>query len=107
MMVNGVEVLPASHDGYGNDMLAAHIDHYKPDLTVSLIDVWVLPDEFLSSPKTAAWVPIDHNPIPPLVLDKLRKTRQIWAMSRFGERLMKQEGLKPFYVPHGVDTEVY
>jgi glycosyltransferase involved in cell wall biosynthesis len=107
MMADGVEILPASYDGYGNDMLAAHIEHYKPDMTVSLIDVWVLPDEFLSSKQVAAWVPIDHNPIPPLVLEKLHQTRQIWAMSRFGEKLMRQAGLKPFYVPHGVDTTVY
>ena len=29
------------------------------------------------------------------------------AMSRFGERVLRDEGCEPLFVPHGVDTEVF
>jgi hypothetical protein len=28
-------------------------------------------------------------------------------MSRFGEQMLKDEGLDPLYVPHGIDTNIY
>src|SRR5574338_325427 len=56
----------------------------------------------------AAWCPIDHDPVPMNVLQALHAfdVRPI-AMSRFGEDRLKQAGLDPLYVPHGVDTSIF
>lgn len=55
--------------------------------------------------KIASWVPIDHDPAPPPVLQALEEfgVRPI-AMSRFGERELKARGFDPLYAPHGIDT---
>lgn len=105
MNANGISILPQSLEPWGNDMIAAHVEHYKPDVTVLLADVWVFRPEVV--PYLTAWAPVDHDPIPPLVGKALRHAKHTWAMSRFGETQMQAAGLTPDYVPHGVDRELY
>jgi glycosyltransferase involved in cell wall biosynthesis len=94
-------------DAWGNDMIGAHWSQYRPDVTVLLIDIWVYAPSVLRSVPITAYAPIDHAPLPPAVEDKLNLCRNVWAMSRFGEREMRKAGLDPYYVPHGVNTQVY
>lgn len=105
MNAGGVRILPQSLDGYGNDMIGAHVLNLKPDVTVLLADVWVFRPENVAL--MTAWAPVDHDPIPPLVAKPLLHAKHTWAMSRFAEREMRAIGLLPDYVPHGVDTKVY
>lgn len=58
--------------------------------------------------RLAAWCPIDHDPAPLNVLAALHHfdARPI-AMSRFGEARLRDAGMDPLYVPHGVDTKVF
>lgn len=105
MQANGIEILPTSLDGWGNDILSSHVAHYQPDATVVLMDVWVYEKRVLKP--VTAWVPIDHDPMPPAVLENLRECKYIWAMSRFGEKKIREAGLTCDYVPHGVDTNAY
>lgn len=104
---DGIEVLPGAFHEFGEDLLQPHYEHYRPDALVLLIDIWVYSAEILSSLPVTSWCPVDHNPIPPAVLRNLRQCKHIWAMSRFGECLMRRAGLDPAYVPHGVDTQVF
>lgn len=107
MQWNGITVLPGSFDEFGNDILEAHWKHYKPDVTVALVDIWVIQNAVLDKVPVTAWAPVDHDPIPPAVADHLGHARWQWAMSRFGERQMRKVGIDPFYVPHGIDTGVF
>lgn len=98
---------------YGDDIVLAHArNHFGGDLragwVVGLIDAWVFnPDQFQEA-HTAWWVPIDHEPCPPRVLDFLRRSGAVpIAMSRFGERMLQEAGLEPLYAPHAVDTDVF
>lgn len=104
---NGVKVLPGSLSEYGNDILVGHVNHFKPDVTVALIDVWVLENTVLEQAGIVSWCPIDHMPLPPLVEQKLRHARHAWSMSQFGQRLMRANGIDNDYVPHGVDVDVF
>src|SRR4051812_28988191 len=71
-----------------------------------LVDVFVLDPGVWRELNVAAWVPVDHDPAPPAVLEFLGITGAVpVAMTRFG-----QERLPAFhapYVPHGVATDVY
>lgn len=107
MNIGGVDVLPGSDEQWGNDILLAHYDHYKPDVLFALMDSWVLDRDTLRGAPMALWAPVDHTPIPPAVADRLRYTRWPIAMSRHGEREMRKVGLDPFYVPHMVDAGAY
>lgn len=78
---------------------------------ITLMDVW--PPQFREVIKgldadVACWAPVDHKPCPPRVAEFFHQTgaRPI-AMSRFGEAELRQAGLDPLYVPHGVDTKIF
>jgi glycosyltransferase involved in cell wall biosynthesis len=110
---NGIRVYPA--DGsYGGELLPIYATHHAAgnpaDCTIiTLMDVWALAipraNPALAMLPMASWVPVDHDPTP----ENVRKFFELIgsipiAMSRFGERMLRNDGLDPVYVPHGVDT---
>lgn len=103
------KVLPGSKDPYMNDMLLAHKQFYKPDIVLALLDIWVLNPELLKQlGNFFCWTPVDHDPLPPAVLRGAVASRGVIAMSRFGEKKLKEAGVENvFYVPHGVDSEMF
>lgn len=104
---DGIPVWPMSHDDLAQDTFVYDWQRHNPDVMLLLYDVWAYKPENLSKLPLTAYAPIDHQPVPPQVVSRLHYCKWIWAMSRFGEREMRQAGLDPFYVPHCVDTEVY
>lgn len=104
-------VYPGGRDAYGNDVIGAHGKHwYQGDqgMTVLLTDPWVMNAQIMGRISTLAWCPIDHDPIIPRTLDWFRRSRALpLAMSRFGERVMQDAGLKPLYAPHGFHPGIF
>jgi glycosyltransferase involved in cell wall biosynthesis len=103
----GIEVLPGGLHGFGEDVLRPDWLHYRPDAHVILADLWVYNPDILQTVPFSFWCPIDHEPLPPLVAQRLPFVRHVWAMSRFGERQMRAHGFDPHYVPHGVETRLF
>jgi len=104
----GIPVLPTGLTEWSDDVLPFDWRHFTPDATVVLFDSWVYPEEMIQQVPLTMWAPVDHNPIPPLVAQKLRAMRHVWAMSRFGEKMMRSAAVDNVgYVPHGVDTVGY
>lgn len=117
----GVRCLPPYGAAYGNDVVVAHaLEHFDAHhdrsfemassrgLIISLCDVWVLDAEVLSGMSMASWVPVDHDPAPPAVVDWFGVSGAVpIAMSRFGEARLVEQGLRPLYVPHGIDTATF
>ena len=104
---NGGLTLPASYTKYGEDIMIADIQTLKPDVSLLLFDIWVFPDDILEQKTLVGYVPIDHNPISPLVAEKCKKVQHLWAMSRFADRQMRSVGCDPWYAPHMTDTSIY
>lgn len=107
MEAEGVRMLPGTYTETGEDVLAYDWKREKADALILLYDIWAYNPNALRAIPLTAYAPIDHQPAPPAVIDRLKYCRHIWAMSRFGEREMRQAGLDPFYVPHMVNTDVY
>lgn len=105
----GMPVYPA--DGrWGNSTLDTYVDDHKAELVIVLHDSWpMLPGTWnAEGPPVAIWAPVDHYPLPELVFTNLSHPRvRPIAMSRFGETQMRNAGLEPLYVPHGVDTALF
>lgn len=103
----GIKLYP-SDDQWGNLRLADYARLHQADLVITLLDVWVLKDPRLRELNLAAWVPVDHEPCPPHVAAFFKQfgARPI-AMSRFGERMLADQGFDPLYVPHAVDTRIF
>lgn len=99
---------------YSTDVMPLHHSHWKaenpnlPAFMVTLYDVWVIDNPALDNIPIASWVPIDHQPAPPKVLDWLRKPNVTpIAMSRFGQAMIEQAGIESEYIPHAVDTKIF
>lgn len=92
----------------GNTKVSTWARSWDADVVICLHDSWVMRPDAWPDLKMAIWAPIDHHPIPPLVLTVLQHERVIpIAMSRFGETWMQKFQLDPLYAPHGVDTKIY
>lgn len=73
---------------------------------ISLMDAWVC-DPQNYRVKWIPWFPVDMNPLPPLIREKVAMAYDRIVFSRFGERMVQDAGLDCHYVPHGVDTNVF
>lgn len=112
MMWEGVPVFPGFGGDFGNAVVGEHARRwfggdYRGGTVVSLMDVWVLDPRRMSALDWMPWTPIDHDPVPPAVVDVLARSDAIpMAMSRFGEERLREAGLDPVYSPHAIDTNV-
>ena len=107
----GMRVYPSDGE-WGNRWLVGNAAHHagadgklRDVLTITLMDVWVLTSPLLSQLRMASWVPVDHDPAPPRVVEFFTRTKSTpIAMSKFGREMLYAADLDPLYVPHGVDT---
>lgn len=108
---NGIITYPGMQPDMGNRTLLPHARaHFGGDprggLVITLLDVWVLDPKVVQNLNMGCWVPVDHQPAPPRVLDFFRASGVVpIAMSKFGQRELQE--FDPLYVPHGVDTNAY
>jgi glycosyltransferase involved in cell wall biosynthesis len=106
-----IPILPGLGGEFGNEYILEHARRwfegdYRDGLLLTLMDIWVMDPRILSQMSTAAWVPVDHEPPPPKVINWFRESGAVpLAMSRFGEEQLAE--FDPIYVPHGIDTDVY
>jgi len=110
----GIEVLPTGFHPYSADILDAHLKYAqeqtgRPTALITLFDTWVFKNAKLDGIKViASWVPIDHTPAPPDVLEWCRRDNVLpIAMAKFGSRMLKAAGIEHRYIPHGVDTHTF
>ncbi len=117
----GIKVYPNYHAPVGTDVLVPHaLNHFgvhqtrnlrevaSRGLIITHYDVWTLSAPMLPNMAVAAWVPIDHEEVPPLVAKWFGDTGAVpIAQSRFGQRKLTEIGLDTLYVPAGVDTSVF
>lgn len=112
MMWQGLVHLPGGEGRCAVDGAREWAKRLESDLVITLFDIWPFPLDFgdaledLGAP-WAAWAPIDHDPCPPQVAKRLRNAKYPLAMSPFAMREMERLGLKPHYIPHGVDTQIF
>lgn len=109
----GMTVYPSDETKFARRALK----HYAKDagggdergvLVLTLMDVWPLGPEPVKDLRVASWVPVDHKPVPPRVVDFFRRSgARAVAMSKFGQEELQAAGLEALYVPHGIDTELF
>ena len=96
------------HDPYGQDVMGAHTVNFNADVMISLIDAWVIkPEAIPPAVNWIPWFPVDMEPLPPPVSDKITKAYRRIVFSRFGERMVNDAGLDCDYVPHGININTY
>ena len=105
---NGITVLPGFGQAYCSPSLQQHAKHVKPDLVLTLGDVWVLDPAVLREIPVAHWLPSDCLPMSTADRNVVEAAgSQLIAMSRFGQERFRAAGIDAFYVPHGISFDVW
>ena len=116
LSVGNQTILPKGIDQWGNDILPFYHRKIKPDITIALMDIWVLHDQLFNDIPLITYLPIDHYPIPGRVKEKLQLPTAILAMSKFGYDAIDewakdnylQDKVNLFYLPHAYNgTEFF
>jgi glycosyltransferase involved in cell wall biosynthesis len=103
----GITITGRGFHPYGLDVIAAQAKTVKADIVLTLLDAWVFDIMTMKDLRWVSWFPIDHDPIPPAVLEKVRYAFDRIVMSKFGLKQMQDNDLDSHYIPHGTDTEVF
>lgn len=104
----GIKQYPKLGDVWGADAMFHHGQDFKADVVMTLQDLWVLDLNVLRTiPKFIPIVPIDHDPIPAVVFDRLKLAYRVISMSKFGQQELKRLGMHSTYIPHTVNMDIY
>ncbi len=106
-----VPVYPSWFLVSGDDVILAHAKQFfgaDEGWIIPLLDVWSLQSPALKDFNVAAWAPVDHHPVPGMVLKFFERSKaRCIAMTRHGQREFAVEGLDAAYIPLAVDTKVF
>ncbi len=110
----GFRVYPCGYEVNSNDLIHHHAEHWFGDTPrdecwiLLLIDVPAMVTPRLADYNVVAWTPVDRFPAPPTVLEFFGRSQALpVAMSKFGERILFDQGLDPVYIPLSVDTRSF
>ena len=106
--VDDILVYPVMGDHFGSDALFYHNADFGAHVAFTMQDIWTLNPEFIS--KIQHWipyVPIDKDPVPPLVLDRLRYAYKIISFSKFGQKALEKAGFTSTLILEGTDTNIF
>jgi glycosyltransferase involved in cell wall biosynthesis len=101
-------VLPGFGPNYCSNSLYQHANAYKPDLIITLGDVWVMDANLLKQLPIAHWLPSDCRPMSQADRAVVEASgAELIAMSEFGYDRFRTAGYDPVLVPHGIDTNMF
>lgn len=108
IILNDILQYPVINHTYGSDALIHHAKDFNADVVLSLMDIWVLnPTDLQQVNRWIPVVPIDHDPVPKVILERLKFAYRIVTYSRFGQKQLQDNGLYSTYIPHTVDTDIF
>jgi glycosyltransferase involved in cell wall biosynthesis len=105
--------IPVFADGlkqYSLDIFPAQLKAWG-GVSIGLFDAWPMMPvaQQLKDLNLAWWVPIDHDPVPPGVVDFFNASGAFAiAMTRYGEEQLLKRGMpkeRVTYIPHAIDTK--
>ena len=106
-----IPVYPSLFLASGDDVIMAHAKQFfgaDEGWIIPCIDVWCLISPDLKHFNVASWAPVDHDPVPKMVLDYFDRTNsKCIAMSRHGLAEYEKAGLDPTFIPLAVDTQAF
>ena len=103
-----IKVYPKMQDGWGSDAMVQHGLDFKANAIFTMQDIWTLNPQELS--KIKVWIPylpVDKQPAPPGVIEKLRHAYKIITFSKFGKTELQKKGFYSTLIVEGVDTNIF
>lgn len=104
---NGIQAYPKGIHSYGVDVAGAHSANFGAKLLISLIDAWVIEPRAFPNVRWAPWFPVDMEPLPAAVARQIKQAFRRIVFSRFAEKMVNDAGMDCYYVPHGIETNIF
>ena len=110
--IDGIEVYPCMGDPYGSDALLNHSIDAKINVAFTMQDVWSLQPEALAGLKQnnipwIPYVPIDTEPVPDAILQRLNMAYKIITFSKYGQKKLEDQGYASKLIVEGIDTNIF
>ena len=108
--LGGIEVINTAENEFTGRPLADLAARIKPDILITLMDIWVYPPHVIDQTGIPAvnWIPVDTTPLS--VLDE-RYFRQSTAfpvaMSEYGARTLEAAGIDAAAIPYAFNPAVF
>lgn len=103
-----IKVYPKMADMWGSDAIISHSVDYKANALFTMQDIHLLNPQHLQQMKVfIPYVPIDKDPAPPEVLQRLQYAYKIITFSEFGRKVLEKAGFTSTLILEGTDTEVF
>jgi hypothetical protein len=109
---HGIPVFPDGLKQYSVDLFPQTLKMWG-GISIGLFDAWPMVgvSDALKQLNLAWWVPVDHDPVPPGVIEFFSKTgAHAIAMTKFGKTQLLKAGMPEAmvtYVPHAIDTKLF
>lgn len=108
LKINDIMMYPKIASPWGDDALVYHGKDFRADVSMTLQDIWTVdPNNIKRMTRFIPIVPIDHEPVPQGIVDRLRLAYRIVTYSEFGRKELEKQGFYSTCIPHGVDTDVF
>ena len=106
--INGVMVYQPYLDPMGHDMLEPLYRHIGADAVISFVDNWGFRPDVMSKVRWYPLTPVDTMPVAPKVVESSKSARIPFAISRYGQRMLKEAGFdNAGYMPCVYDRRIY
>jgi glycosyltransferase involved in cell wall biosynthesis len=104
---NDIRIYESGNSPFSEDVVEEHYAHFKADMLITLKEPWCF--NYLHE-MPINFVPnciIDHEPLSPAITYRLATTYRNIAITRFGQRMLKNAGFSSVYIPHGIDCNIF
>ncbi len=108
--VHGITTYPGTDNLMGEDIVEKHFAHFNADILITQMDIWPfnrLPNQVASMIPWIPYIPIDFDPIPDWIIEKIKPAFDIITMSNWAQRKLSKKGLQSTTIHHGVDTNTF
>lgn len=108
----GIRIFPTQHAQWGKTQYARKLEHFNPDLVITLADLWQV-RYMCNVPREAPWIaitPVDTEPLPPGFTDICYWIDHLVCYSQFAKHQLDTQTPNPIgnvYIPHGVDLDLF
>lgn len=107
-VLGNVQIFPSVNGAaYGTDTMLELYKRADANCLITCQDVWVIPSTVTQHTNFCPWMPVDHDPAPPAVLESLKYARYPMVYSRWGVEVLAKAGIEAHYVPCSCDANLY
>ena len=104
-----LRMYPGVDDPHASDSMFYGARHFGANLAISMIDVWVIPPQWIQNLKSIGcrWIPympVDSSPVSPNTLKPLPLADKIITFSQFGHDQLIKHGFVSDMIYEGVDV---